>query len=324
MPTFNSHGEPASPQLTTPSPFGCLQHLVDSPSVTDVLVNRSTVWVDDGSGLRRVPVWFDEAPLDFAQRLIGAAGRHVDEVTPLAGASIDGVRVQVALPPAAPGGPLIAIRTRAAELLTLRDLEASGTLTDWQATLLRRVTHSRESVLISGGTGSGKTTLLRAMIAELGPDVRILTIEDEIELEIPHPHIVHLQSRQANVQGAGALGLVELLTAALRLRPDWLAVGECRGPELVPFLSALNTGHVGGGTVHANSLADVPARLEMLGHLAGLTPGALRRQVTSAFQWCVHLERTPMGRRARIARLERVGSILRLREVSADESGLVE
>ena len=162
-------------------------------------------------------------------------------------------------------------------------------------------------MLVTGAGGSGKTTLLGAMLSEAAGAERIVTIEDVAELRIRHPHVVALEARQANAEGAGAIGLEQLVREALRMRPDRLVLGECRGAEVRELLAALNTGHDGGaGTLHANSLDDVPARLEALGALAGLTPEALARQAVSAIDAVLHVERDGCRRR-RVAAIGELG-----------------
>lgn len=313
---------PADPRLQV---FGQLATLVAAPDITDVFVNDRSVWVIDAAGLRQVPVWLGESAETLARRLVGASGRHVDEVTPIAGADLAGMRIQVVLPPVSQSGVLIAIRKPCATIASLEDLELGGTLTPRQRAFLQSVVDGRQNVLISGGTGAGKTTLLRAMMATTPAHARIITIEDVAELGVPHPHALSLQARQPNIQGAGAIPLAELVAAALRMRPDWLLVGECRGVELAAFLSALNTGHAGGGTIHASSLEHVPARLEMLGTLSNLSNDTVARQAGTAFHWLVHLDVTAGGSRsARIARISLAQSELLLTEVTDDvERGLV-
>jgi pilus assembly protein CpaF len=163
---------------------------------------------------------------------------------------------------------------------------------------LREAVAQRRNLLLTGAGGTGKTTLLAALLAEAAPRERIVVIEDVAELDIAHPHVVRLEARQANLEGSGRVGLDLLLREALRMRPDRLVVGECRGAELRELLAALNTGHDGGaGTLHANSVDDVPARLEALGSVAGMSAEAVARQAVSAFDLVVHLERRDGGRR---------------------------
>jgi len=234
----------------------------------------------------------------------------VDESTPCVDVRLgDGMRVHVVLPPIASGGPAISIRVQRAEPIGFDELvahsffcAASGDFADEVLTLVAR----RANLLITGAGGSGKTTLLGALLARAGPQERIVVLEDVAELRIAHPHVVALEARQANLDGAGAIGLDRLVREALRMRPDRLVVGECRGAEVRELLSALNTGHDGGaGTLHANSLADVPTRLEALAGLAGMSVEAMARQAVSAFDAVLHVERSVEGRRlVAIGRLE--------------------
>jgi pilus assembly protein CpaF len=182
--------------------------------------------------------------------------------------------------------------------VSLATLQQRGMFGDAVRTRLESAVRRRDNLLITGAAGTGKTTLLAALLAAAPPEERIVTIEDVAELRIAHPHVVALESRQANLDGAGAIGLDRLVRESLRMRPDRLVVGECRGAELRELLGALNTGHDGGaGTVHANSLADVPARLEALGSLAGMTADAVARQAVSAFDAILHIERESGGGR---------------------------
>ncbi len=277
--------------------FAELAVLLADQHTSDVLVNGEQVWVDRGSGLEPVSLWVAEGSDALARRLIAAGGRHLDEVTPIADVRLGQVRVHAVLPPVALGGALISLRIARPSQLGLDELQQAGVLSAWQRAQLTDCLNRGESVLISGATGSGKTTLLRALCAELPAAERILTIEDVAELQIPHPHVVALEARQPNIEGTGAIELAELLRAALRMRPDRLMVGECRGSEIREFLGALNTGHSGGGTIHANTIDDVVARLEALGALAGLHGAALGRQVASAFGLVAHLERRDGRRR---------------------------
>jgi pilus assembly protein CpaF len=174
----------------------------------------------------------------------------------------------------------------------LRTRPLGELLPDHLAQLLAAIVAARLSYLVAGGTGSGKTTLLNAMLATVSPRERVVVVEDAAELNPAHPHVLGLQARLSNVEGAGAVPLAELVRQALRMRPDRLVVGECRGAEVVDLLNALNTGHEGGAaTIHANSSAEVPVRLEALGLLGGLPVSALRAQVAAAFQVVLHLRR---------------------------------
>jgi pilus assembly protein CpaF len=302
---------PTAERLGLAAEFGALARLVGAPEVTDVFVNGGDdVWVDRGGGLERADVGplSDTDVRDLAVRLVALGGRHVDEATPCVDVRLaGGVRVHVVLAPVSPTGALISVRLPQDRRLDLDTLAASGMFGGDPHRLDRlvRAVGARTNLLITGAGGSGKTTLLAALLGTAPPDERIVTIEDVAELRIDHPHVVALQTRQANVEGAGDLGLDRLLRESLRMRPDRLVLGECRGAEVREMLAALNTGHDGGaGTLHANSLDDVPARLEALGALAGMSPSALARQAVSAIGLVVHAERDAGTRRvAAVGRL---------------------
>jgi pilus assembly protein CpaF len=281
--------------------FGALAAFVADPTVTDVFVNGpGEIWVDRGRGLERAPA----EPLDegdaraLAVRLLSLGGRHLDEATPCVDARLhDGIRVHAVLPPVSPAGTLLSVRLPRLQRLGMADLEKDGFFSSVPRSTVQALVADRANLLITGAGGSGKTTFLAAMLAEAPATERIVTIEDVAELRIAHPHVVALEARQANIEGAGAIGLERLVREALRMRPDRLVLGECRGAELRELLAALNTGHDGGaGTLHANSLADVPARLEALAAIAGMTDEAVARQAVSALDAVLHLERRD-GRR---------------------------
>ncbi|GAB3038738.1 hypothetical protein GCM10027052_17860 [Parafrigoribacterium mesophilum] len=276
--------------------FAPLAPLVADPAVTDVFVNGpQQLWVDRGSGLEQLaPLALDETQLrDLAVRLIAAGGRHIDEASPCVDVRLrDGIRVHAVLPPISTGGTLLSIRLPAVVRPSVRDLDAAGFFRDVPLALVAQAVRERCNLLITGASGSGKTTLLAALLATAAPTDRIVAIEDVAELRVDHPHFVSLEARQANLEGAGAVGAQRLVREALRMRPDRLVVGECRGAEVRELLSALNTGHDGGGgTMHANTLGDVPARIEALGALGGLSPDAIARQAVSAIGIVLHLER---------------------------------
>lgn len=303
-------GPPQSVTLRDTSELGPLQRFAQEPDVTDIFVNGpDALWVDRGSGLVREPGWScpGEPELrELAVRLVALGGRHIDEASPCVDVRLnDGMRLHAVLPPVSPRGTLLSLRIPRAGFLHLDDLARSGFFgppdgeppsalqreIDLRGVIDRAVCE-RSNLLITGAGGSGKTTFLSALLSSAARDERIVAIEDVAELQVDHPHFVSLEARQPNLEGAGGITLDRLLREALRMRPDRLVLGECRGPEIRELLSALNTGHDGGaGTLHANSLADVPARLEALGALAGLSPTAIARQAVSAIGLILHLER---------------------------------
>ena len=282
------------------SEAGALAPLLADPQVTDVFVNGAEVWVDRGAGPRRaaVRVGGPEDVRRLAQRLAAMAGRRLDDGSPFVDVRLpDGTRLHAVLPPIARTGPYLSLRTFRTRAFTLAELVSTGTLDTGAAALLAAIVTARLAYLVSGGTGAGKTTLLAALLSLVPPRERIVLVEDSAELRPDHPHVVALEARTSNVEGAGAVGVRELVRQALRMRPDRLVVGECRGPEVVDLLGALNTGHDGGAaTLHANAPADVPARLEALGLLAGVPADAVHAQVAAALRVVVQVRRTAQGR----------------------------
>lgn len=281
---------------------GVLEPLLRIPGITDVVVNgHDEVWVDDGAGLRRVPVQLrsEEHVRLLAQRLAAAAGRRLDEAVPCVDAVIrDGIRLHAVIPPIATKGTAISLRIPRRQAFTLEDLITCGTVDRVGASWLRAIIEARLSFLISGSTGSGKTTVLSTLLSELPEHQRLVIVEDSAELQPTHEHVVALQSRPANIEGAGLVTMRDLVRQALRMRPDRIVVGEVRGAEVVDLLAALNTGHEGGcGTVHANSATDVPARLQALGLMAGLDRAATQALVVAGLQVLMHLDRDLAGAR---------------------------
>ena len=316
------HADPAVPQSVDPA-FGALAEFVRDERVTDIFVNGATgLFVDRGEGAERVTQWHasEREVRDLAVALVAAGGRHLDDQSPCVDVRLDdGIRVHTVLAPVAASGTALSIRVPRVLGADLDALAASGTFTPAQRSWLGRLVADRANILITGGTGTGKTTLLTALLSQAGERERIVTIEDVAELRPRHPHHVSLEVRQANLEGAGRITLTTLVRESLRMRPDRLVVGECRGEEVRELLTALNTGHDGGaGTLHASGLADVPARLEALGALAGMDAVALARQAVSAFTIVLHLERAADGRRhiAHAGRLALAGDRLTVEEVA--------
>ena len=287
---------------------GPLEPLLGDPRVTDVLVNGpAEVWVDRGEGLERTAVRFadDGAVRRRAQRLAAPTGRRLDDAQPWVDARLEGgLRLHAVLSPVAPGGTCLSLRVPRRRVFTLDELVAGGALPHDGVALLDRLVASRTAFLVTGGTGTGKTTLLAALLSRVDAQDRLLLVEDAGELAPDHAHVVRLEARPPNLEGAGAVTLRDLVRQALRMRPDRLVVGEVRGAEVVDLLAALNTGHEGGcGTLHANSAADVPARLEALAAVAGLGREALHSQLASGLRVVVHLARAPGGGARRVAEL---------------------
>ncbi|WMY78306.1 TadA family conjugal transfer-associated ATPase [Citricoccus sp. I39-566] len=292
--------------------LGPLADPARTPGVTDVLVDGDgTVWTDGMDGLRDTGRRVDaEDARRLAIRLLAQGGRRLDEGQPFGDAQVTGARVHAILPPLAAGGTQISVRLAAPEPPGLSDLARDWPHGEVWLAALRHLVQSRANLLISGATGSGKTTLLSALLSEVPADERIITVEDTRELRPRHGHVVSLQARSGNAEGAGGVPLAELVRQALRMRPDRLIVGECRGAEVADFLAAMNTGHRGAaGTLHANSATDVPARLFAMGALAGLGAEALALQASSAVDAILHLERTDAGRHpVELALVDRSGS----------------
>lgn len=284
---------------------GPLDPLLRDPATTDVLVTApDQVWVDGPAGLRRTEIHFrdEDAVRRLAQRLAMAAGRRLDDAQPYvdgwlpSAATNTRIRLHAVLPPIAEAGTCLSLRVLRPAAHGLAELRHLATFDDRLHEVLRAIVHARLAFLISGGTGTGKTTLLSALLGEVPPGERIVCVEDAGELQPAHPQFVRLVTRPPNIEGAGEITLRDLVRQALRMRPDRLVLGEVRGPEVCDLLAALNTGHDGGaGTVHANSPTEVPARLEALAALGGLTAVALHSQVAAAIHLILHMRRSSAG-----------------------------
>ncbi|BBE23912.1 hypothetical protein MN0502_27950 [Arthrobacter sp. MN05-02] len=307
--------------------LGPLEYLLAQESTTDILVNGpSDVWVDGAAGLQRVgPVFADDAEVRaLAVRLVAAGGRRLDDGSPAVDVRLDGLRIHAVLPPISTAGTLLSIRIRRPLQFSLPELVDRRTVAPMMALALTLMMRRRLNFLISGATGTGKTTLLSTLLGLAGERERVVLVEDAAELDPAHPHTVGLQSRHGNLEGAGVLDLTELVRQALRMRPDRLVVGECRGAEVRELLAAMNTGHDGGGgTIHANSADAVPARLAALAALAGLSPEALALQAASALDVLVHVVRDVVGRRVESIGLLELGpgGGLLVRPVLVDAGG---
>jgi pilus assembly protein CpaF len=275
---------------------GPLQVLLEDPDVTDVLVNGPRdVWVERHGRLSPadVDLGTPERVRDLAVRLAAVGGQRLDDASPTVDARLpDGTRLHAVLPPVAGACTLLSLRVLRSRAFTLAELVASGSVAPALAPVLRALVAARASFLVSGSTGTGKTTLLAALLSLVPHHERLVCIEESGELAPDHPHVVHLLARGANVDGAGGVDLADLVRQALRMRPDRIVLGECRGAEVREVLTALNTGHEGGcATVHANTAADVPARLEALASLAGMSRESVAAQASSALDAVLHLRR---------------------------------
>jgi pilus assembly protein CpaF len=284
--------------------YGPLQPLLDDPAVTEVMVNGpDTVYVEMNGRLLKAPAAFtSEIHLRrVIERIVSRVGRRIDESSPLVDARLpDGSRVNAIIPPLAFSGSTLTIRKFARDPLTIADLINFGTLTPEMAELLRACVEARLNVIVSGGTGTGKTTLLNVLSSFIPETERIITIEDAVELQLQQEHVIRLESRPANIEGKGEVGIRDLVRNSLRMRPDRIIVGEVRGGESLDMLQAMNTGHDGSlSTVHANSPRDAIARLETLVLMAGmdLPLRAVREQVASAVDVIVQISRLRDGTR---------------------------
>jgi pilus assembly protein CpaF len=306
---------------------GPLEPLLALSGVTDVLVNGADeVWIDRGGGLQRSTVRFrdDEAVRRLAQRLATTAGRRLDDAVPFTDAALpDGTRLHAVLPPIT-ARPTLSLRVLARRRYRLDDLVAGGAMPVAVADVLRAVVVARLGFVVTGGTGSGKTTLLGAMLATTEAGERLVVIEDAAELVVAHPHVVRLVTRTVNVEQSGAIGLRDLVFQSLRMRPDRLVVGEFRGAEMLDLLVALNTGHDGGAaTLHANSAADVPARLTALGALGGVAESGVAALAASALDVIIALRRRHGVRVVdEIATIGRAGERLQVCRVWCRNSGI--
>lgn len=273
-----------------------LAPLLRLPGITDILVNSTRVWVDCGQGVEPIDDGFssEEDVRALAITMAAICGKRLDDAVPIVDGILPmGVRVHAVIPPLSGEGTIISLRIPARGGLTLEQMRKGASIDDTTQQILSRMLEVRCNVLISGATGSGKTTLLSALLSSISVNERLICIEEMSELHPAHPHVVHLQARQANTQGRGEVSLSELVRAAMRMRPDRIILGECRGGEVRDIMSALNTGHRGSfATIHANTPAEVPARLSALGALAGMSAEATHVQARAAFDLVVHMERS--------------------------------
>jgi pilus assembly protein CpaF len=310
--------------------LGPLEPLLRDPAVDEVMVNGpGAVWVERRGRIEPTDVRFeDPAALRHAiERILAPLGRRVDEAQPLVDARLpDGSRVNVIIAPLALDGPVLTIRRFRRRGFTPDELVELGTWTAPLRDVMRRAVQARLNILVSGGTGSGKTTTLNALSSFIGADERVVTIEDAAELRLQQPHVVRLEARPAGVEGRGEVSIRRLVRNALRMRPDRIVVGECRGPEALDMLAAMGSGHDGSlSTVHAGSAEEALRRIETLALMAdvGLPHAAIREQLAAAIDLVVHQARLRDGTRRVIALSEvvRVASGPATRELYALRDG---
>jgi pilus assembly protein CpaF len=301
--------------------LGLLEPLLADPSITEIMVNRSDeVFVERAGKLERYPLAFtsDRAVTGIIERIVAPLGRRIDESSPMVDARLkDGSRVNAVIPPLSLKGPSITIRKFSKRKLVAEDLQRFGSASPEMIEFMRIAVVHRKNVVISGGTGSGKTTLLNILSNFIPGDERIVTIEDAAELQLHHPNLVSMEARPANIEGRGQIAIRDLVRNSLRMRPDRIVVGECRGGEALDMLQAMNTGHDGSlTTAHANTPRDMLARLEVMVLMAGLDlpVTAIREQVASAIDIVVQQTRFACGTR----------KITHICEVTGVESGKIQ
>ena len=294
--------------------YGPIEPLLKDPTVNDILINtHKKCFVERFGKLEEANVHFkdEEHLLRIVQKIVAGVGRRVDESSPTVDARLpDGSRVNVAIRPVAVDGALVSIRKFSKKPISVDRLVELETVRPEMVDLLRAAVKGRISLIISGGTGSGKTTLLNALSRFVPPEERILTIEDAAELQLQLPHVARLETRPPNAEGRGEIRQRELLKNALRMRPDRIIVGECRGDEAFDMLQAMNTGHEGSmTTIHANSPRDALKRLEQMVGMAGLamTVASIRSQIASAIRMVIQLQRLSDGRRRLVSISEITG-----------------
>ncbi|MBS0417472.1 MAG: Flp pilus assembly complex ATPase component TadA [Proteobacteria bacterium] len=301
--------------------LGLLEPLIADPTVTEIMVNRADeVFVERSGKLERYPLAFtsDRAVTGIIERIVAPIGRRIDESSPMVDARLkDGSRVNAVIPPLALKGPSITIRKFAKRKLQAEDLMKFGSANAQMIEFMKVMVEHRKNVVISGGTGSGKTTLLNILSNFIPRSERIVTIEDAAELQLHHPNLVSLESRPSNIEGKGQVVIRDLVRNSLRMRPDRIVVGECRGGEALDMLQAMNTGHDGSlTTAHANNPRDALSRLETMVLMSGLElpVTAIREQISSALDIVVQQTRFVCGSR----------KITHISEVTGIESGRIQ
>ena len=284
--------------------FGPLEILLKEEGIADIMINGPKhVFIEKNGRIQRSPVTFrdNDHLMQVLDRIVSKVGRRVDETQPMCDARLpDGSRVNAIIPPLALDGPSLTIRRFGSNPLTLEDLLRFGAFTPEMVMLLEGASKARLNILVSGGTGSGKTTLLNTLSSFISPDHRVITIEDAAELQLQQDHVLRLETRPPNIEGKGQVTATDLVKNALRMRPDRIIIGECRGPEALDMLQAMNTGHEGSlTTIHANTPRDAVSRLETMISMGGieLPIRALRHQFASAVDLIIQANRLQGGPR---------------------------
>ncbi|GBD22348.1 Putative conjugal transfer protein [bacterium HR28] len=288
--------------------YGPIEPLLKDDTVTEIMVNGpKQVWVERNGKLEKTSIQFDddEHVMRIIDRIVSPLGRRIDESSPMVDARLpDGSRINAVIPPISLVGPCLTIRKFSRDPLTVDDLIRFGTMTPEIAQFLKACVEARLNIVVSGGTGSGKTTLLNVLSSFIPGDERIVTIENAAELQLRQEHVVTLESRPPNIEGKGEVTIRDLVINALRMRPDRIVVGECRGGEALDMLQAMNTGHDGSmTTIHSNSPRDTLHRLETMVLMAGmdLPVRAIREQIASALDLIIHMARLKDGSRKIVA-----------------------
>jgi pilus assembly protein CpaF len=300
--------------------MGPLESLMRDPTISDIIINGAKmVYIERNGRLERANIVFndDRHLIQIVQRIVGRVGRRLDETKPMVDARMpDGSRINAVIPPVALDGPLVSIRRFGGRPLLASDLLAKRAITKPMMDFLAACVEARINIVISGGTGSGKTTLLNALSVYIPSNERVVTIEDAAELRLQQPHVARMETRPASIEGTGEITTRDLVRNALRMRPDRIIVGECRGPEALDMLQAMNTGHDGSlTTVHANDTRDAISRLEMMVGMAGfdMPIWVTRRQIASAIHVVVQVARLTGGLR----------KIIKISEVTGIETDVI-
>jgi len=301
--------------------LGPLEDLIEDPTVTEIMVNSSSeIFIERSGRIEKSPVIFtsDKAVLAAIERIVAPLGRRIDESSPMVDARLaDGSRVNAVIPPVALRGPSLSIRKFSKRKLLGEDLLKFGSINQAMLDFVQMAVRERRNIVVTGGTGSGKTTLLNILSNFIPDDERIVTIEDAAELKLSQPNLVAMESRPANLEGKGQINIRDLVKNSLRMRPDRIVVGECRGGEALDMLQAMNTGHEGSlTTAHANSPRDALSRLEVMVMMSGmdLPMVVVREQIASAVDLIIHQRRFPCGSR----------KVTHISEITGIESGTIQ